>query len=181
MAKAIQTVCVCVCVCTCLSVFCVFVWLYLWSVGGEKLYRQRRSGGSAPIGFRPIAASLVIGNSANHVRRDRSHMCKDNAMTIQRQCKGCISSFNCLIPSRVNWIVWFHQEWIGRSNVFSHRRRHWPRIFQLVECMWKTADITKTPNTSPHQCLTRLTSFSSWIAKSGPPILQYLQGTKAVS
>ena len=105
MAKAIQTVCVCVCVCTCLSVFCVFVWLYLWSVGGEKLYRQRRSGGSAPIVFRPIAASLVIGNSANHVRRDRSHMCKDNAMTIQRQCKGCISSFNCLIPSRVNWSI----------------------------------------------------------------------------
>ena len=131
-----DSVCVCVYMFVCILCFCVFVWLYLWSVGGEKLYRQRRSGGSAPIGFRPIAASLVIGNSANHVRRDRRHMCKDNAKTIQIQCKERSTCANN--AKTMNWIsfIWVHQEWIGRSKVFSHRR-HWPRIFQLVECMWK--------------------------------------------
>ena len=40
-----------------------------------------------PIRVRPILAGLRVRNSANHVRRDRSHMCRDNAKTMQRQWK----------------------------------------------------------------------------------------------
>ena len=176
--------CVCVCVCVhvckeklsvnrqCVCVFCVFVCVMRSDQLAAKSYTgsadradRRQSGFDQSrlpwwLGIRPITSD-VIGATCAKTMQWQS---KDNAKAVF-----------------LHLIVWFHQEWIGRSNVFSHRRRHWPRIFQLVECMWKTADITKTPNTSPHQCLTRLTSFSSWIAKSGPPILQYLQGTKAVS
>ena len=170
MAKAIQTVCVCVCVCEHVCLYfvclcdCICDQLAAKSYTGSADRADRRQSGFDQsrlpwwLGIRPITSD-VIGATCAKTMQWQS---KDNAKVVF-----------------LHLIVWFHQEWIGRSNVFSHRRRHWPRIFQLVECMWKTADITKTPNTSPHQCLTRLTSFSSWIAKKQTTNIAISSGNKS--
>ena len=87
----------------CVCVLCVCLCYEKWSVGGEKLYRQRRSGGSAPIefdqsrlpwwlGIRPITSD-VIGATCAKTMQWQS---KDNAKAVF-----------------LHLIVWFHQEWIG--------------------------------------------------------------------
>ena len=87
--------CVFVCVCVCLSVsscLCVFVCVLRevisWRRPSTKYRQQRRSSGSAPIGLRPIAARLLIGNSTNHrLEPHVQRQCKDKAKTMQRQGK----------------------------------------------------------------------------------------------
>ena len=133
--------CVCVCVCVymfvCILCDCICDQLAAKSYTGSADRADRRQSGfdqsQLPwwLGIRPITSDVIGGTCAKTMQWQS----KDNAM----QCNVFL-----------HLIVWFHQEWIGRSNVFSHRRRHWPRIFQLVECMWKCL----TMSYNDLQCLT---------------------------
>ena len=138
---------------------------------------ERRSGASAPIGLRPITVQLVIGNSANHVSADRSHMwkqCRDNNGPICPFVFVLLFRFYlshhplCICPIVLGLADRIKND--PAKDVFSHRR------LLLGERVRKTADIGKRPKPEDFVllCFRRRTWFKHICAKRNEFNKKYL-------